>query len=703
MVSKFVDSPAAKKVSVLSESVQTHGRAMAKLLKDAEKLRHVLSANVETQTSFEGLYDDIDFKYKIKRSDFEAMAAEHADRVGAAVQKALDAAELDIAQLDSIILHGGASRTPFVQKALEKIAGGDKLRSNVNSDEAAVFGAGFRAAEISPSFRVKEIRISDGAGYAAGMKWTDQHGKPKQQRLWTERSLLGAAAKEITFNNLEDFSISFYQQVVSGAEPVLRDTKVLETQNLTASVAQLKTDHGCADSDISFKVSLRLSSENGEVNAVKALVGCEADEPEKEGSVMDGVKNLFGFGKKDQQPLKEGEDNAEAEESASTTESIDTATTSSVESTATSSTSTESSSEAAESTPGPKKKQFVSIPVEFSLTKSGVAGLAKEDLIKSKDRIKAFEASDRARRQREEALNQLEGFTYKIRDLLDGESFIAASTEEERTALEEAASAASDWLYEDGVDASKDELKSRLKQLKDLVGPIEKRIKESKERPELVQSLKDALNQTTIFVETIGKQIADYEVFIASASSTATSETGSTVTAAPSQEPGEFDGLEDDETTTTTTAKATKEDMGPVPPLYTMEDLKVITTLAQSTLDWLKEKLDEQLKLPDNVDPVLTVKDLKEKTQVLEKAGVDLAMKSVNAGKKKNSSSKKSSKTKKSTKSKTGDVPPDATLNLEDFLKSGPDGASEADIEELLKQLKDHKEKEQEKPSHDEL
>ncbi|KAK6080474.1 hypothetical protein SCUP515_03493 [Seiridium cupressi] len=703
MISKFVQTSAAKQMSVTAESVQGHGRAMAKLLKDAEKVRHVLSANQETGTSFEGLYEDVDFKYKISRANFEALAEEYATRVTATVQKALDVAELDITQLDSIILHGGASRTPFVQKALEKIAGSEKLRSNVNSDEAAVFGAGFRAAEISPSFRVKEIRISDGSNYPAGFKYTDANGKTKQQRLWTERSLLGAAAKEITLNNHEDFTAQFYQQVPAADGLVDKETKVLTTKNLTASVAELKSSHNCADSDIHFKLNLRLSSEDGEVDVVKASVECEAEESEKEGSVMDGVKNLFGFGKKDQQPLGEGEESTASTETASTTASTDTATTSSVESstTSTGTSSSASSTETADSA-APKKKQLVVIPVQFTLEKSGIPELPKADFTKAKDRIKAFEASDKARRQREEALNQLEGFTYKVRDLLDSDSFVAASTETERSTLEQKSSAVSDWLYDDGADAPQSELKARLKELKDIVTPVEKRIKENLERPELVKSLRGALEQTATFIETIKQKISEAEAFSASASSSTTS--SSTITAAPSSASGDFDGLEDDDFTSSTTTTATPEDRGPVPPLYTLGDLKEITELSDSTLKWLEDKLSEQAKLAENADPALLVKDIADKTKKLEKAGMDLAMKAVNnfdtKGKKK-SSSKKSSKTRKKTASaKTGTAAPEQTIDLKNddgYIKFGGDGEqpSAEDIEELIKKLtKEREEKE---------
>jgi len=46
-------------------------------------------------------------------------------------------------QLESVILHGGSVRVPFVQKALEDVVGTDKLAKTVNADEAAVMGRTF--------------------------------------------------------------------------------------------------------------------------------------------------------------------------------------------------------------------------------------------------------------------------------------------------------------------------------------------------------------------------------------------------------------------------------------------------------------------------------------------------------------------------------------------------------------------------------
>ena len=173
MVKDFTKTPAAQKHGFTLDTVKAHGRTAAKLWKEAERLRQVLSANSETMASFEGLYEEVDFRFKLSRAGFEEMASPLSERLVGPVKRALDAAKLAIDDLDSIILHGGATRTPFVQARLEQLVGDPtKIRSNVNADEAAVFGAAFRGAGLSPSFRVKDIKSRDGVPYSVGVQWS---------------------------------------------------------------------------------------------------------------------------------------------------------------------------------------------------------------------------------------------------------------------------------------------------------------------------------------------------------------------------------------------------------------------------------------------------------------------------------------------------------------------------------------------------
>jgi hypoxia up-regulated 1 len=720
MIAKFVASPAAKSISPTVDAVKAHGRASAKLLKEAERLRQVLSANANTQASFEGLYEDVDFRYKITRAEFEELAASHAARVGVAMQKALDMAGLEVKDLDSVILHGGAIRTPFVQKELEKFVGSaDKIRTNVNSDEAAVFGAGFRGAGLSPSFRVKEIRASEGAAFPAGIKWTNIYEKPQHQRLWQATSFLGAE-KQYSFKNQADFSINFYQHVASSENvspgSAEKETLTLTTQNLTDSVAVLKDKFSCTDGDINVKLSTRLSASNGQVEVTKLIVDCEVEESEEKESMMDNVKNMFGFGKKDQAPLSEDDEDLVETVSSSSTESSTTSTSTSSSASASSSAKDSKDSKDAKDAKPKMTKRFEVIPLKYTIEKKGLPQLPASEITRMKDRLAAFADSDRSRRLREEALNQLEGFTYKVRDLLDNEEFIAASTPAERELLETKSKAASDWIYSGGADASREELKAKLKEMKDVVGPIQTRKDEAVTRPEQLKALQDALNQTITMIAGITEQIANdtknHEAFSASKSSAASAAT----TAAPSPSVDDFADLED-EPSETVSAPPEQETMDP--PVYNAADLVKPQSLYDSISTWLAEKLAEQEKLDITSDPVLFSKDLEAKAKELSDIQVELIMKSMKqpfkskrpTAKPKKATKPKKSKSKSSSKTNSAEKA-EKTLDFNDegqpTFKVGEDGElpSEEEILAFIEKNKAEnaaKEKEEKKSKKDEL
>ncbi|TVY46795.1 Hypoxia up-regulated protein [Lachnellula occidentalis] len=718
MIAKFIASPAAKSISPTIEAVQGHGRAAAKLLKEAERLRQVLSANANTQATFEGLYEDVDFRYKISRADFEKLAEPYAARIAVTMQKSLDVAGLKVKDIDSVILHGGATRTPFVQKELESFIGkADKLRTNVNSDEAAVFGAGFRGAGLSPSFRVKEIRASEAAAYPAGIKWTNIYEKPQHQRLWQATSFLGAE-KQYSFKNQKDFTINFYQHVPSSENvspgSAEKDTLTLTTQNLTESVAVLKDKFGCKDGDINMKLSTRLSASNGQVEIVKAVVDCEVEEIEEKDSVIDNVKNMFGFGKKDQAPLSDDEELVETI-SSSSTESSSSSTSASSSSASESPSAKDSKDTKSKDSKDAKPKitkRFEVIPLKYIAEIKGLPQLPTSEITRMKNRIAAFDDSDRSRRLREEALNQLEGFTYKVRDLLDNEEFIAASTAEERATLEAKSSAASDWIYSGGAEASREELKAKLKEMKDIVDPIQTRKDEAITRPEQLKVLQEALNSTQTMIAGIKEQIANdtksHASFSASKSSAA-SASSTSATPSPSSV-DDFADLEDEPSTETVSSPP--EEATLAPPVYTEADLTHPQSVYVSVSSWLTTKLTEQEALAITADPVLLTKDMAAKAKELQDMQVELVMKGLKQPPKANrpttkpKSKSKPKKTKTKSKSggkKTGSAEkPEKTLEFDDagmpMFKIGEDGEmpSEEEIMKWFEKSKAEQEKNEE-------
>ena len=648
MITKFADSNRMKALGADASFIKKDGRTVAKMWKEVERIRQVLSANTEAASSFEGLmHEDVNFKYKLTRADFESLTAKYTERVRFPIIQALSLAKLDLIDLESIILHGGAVRTPFVQKELESIVGAHKVRTNVNSDEAACFGAAFKAAGISPSFRVKEIRVGDVAAHAVGLSWVSD-GKERQQKLFQPSSHTGTE-KQVPFKMTEDFSFSLHQQALKGVEgtidiPVSR----IQTLNLTASVKELIDKAGCSIADVNTTFSMRLSPVNGLPEVTRGSVTCETVEAKK-GDFVGNVKGLFGFGsKKGEQETSESELEGGSTPSKAATESPIPS-----PSKSTASEPKASSSKSNEKAKDSKKKVEV-VYVGFSVNETGLPQFNPSELRRVKDRMASFDASDRNRKLREEALNTLEGYTYKARDLVEDEGFVQASTKQERAKIEEKFKSASDWLYGDGADASREELKSRLKELRDLVDPIQKRKEEALKRPQEVKSLKDSLEQTKGLIEMVRMQAEKASEAAASASASSASLV-SEAQASPQTTSTVDDGFADleEESSTTSTKPATTSKV-PEMPTYSTEDIVDMSQTHESIKKWLDDKLAEQDKLGPTDDPVILSSDLAAKSQELNKVVMEVLQKKMKVPPKPKASKKaKTSKTKAAKKSKT--------------------------------------------------
>lgn len=632
ILSQFVEAEQVKKLGLKREQIQKHAKTMARIWKEAERIRHLLSANAVSSATLEGLYDDdVTFKYSLTREKFEDLAADHAARVGSPLEAALQSSGLTLDHLDSIILHGGAVRTPFVQKQLEKIAGGSsKLKANVNADEAAVMGAAFKAAALSPSFRVKDIRDTDISGFAFNLKWNVE-GKEKSQKLFTPSSQIGAE-KQVPLKTLEDVKLGFDQTVGDKELPVLE----VDAANLTKSVVELKDKHGCGAANISTTFNIRLSVVNGLPEVLSGTVSCETENG-KSGTVMDNVKGLFGFGSKNDREQKVLEDDDTTEESAETPLQVSDPTSSgstmssASPSPAESSASYPPSSASISAKAGRATPSVVSIPLSFKSTVVGLNAPPLKSLPRVRQRLTQFDTSDRNTILRAEALNTLEAFTYRARDYLEDESFIGASSVSSRKELEKQLSSISEWLYGDGLDAKLQDFKDKLKNLRGLIDPVLKRKDEAVKRPDAIKALKEGLESLNSMIKMVEGNIQRAVEDAASSSSEAASSTASSVTASTSSTVAEGDDLEEDPYSTPSATEATETEEAPPfrPYQYTAEDLSQLTTKYDTVMKWFQEKLALQEKLGPHDDPAFLVAELETKGQELQRVVSETIMKTI--------------------------------------------------------------------------
>merc|ERR1711998_270829 len=121
-------------------------KAITKLRQSTDKIKEVLSANKDTMLMVESLMDDIDFKSKITRSQFEELNAETFKSIETTIKDAIAASGLKVDEIHEVIPFGGGTRSPKIKELVLKATEREAWQPAINTDEAAALGAAFVAA-----------------------------------------------------------------------------------------------------------------------------------------------------------------------------------------------------------------------------------------------------------------------------------------------------------------------------------------------------------------------------------------------------------------------------------------------------------------------------------------------------------------------------------------------------------------------------
>ncbi|XP_033641223.1 hypoxia up-regulated protein 1-like [Asterias rubens] len=204
------------KTKKTSKDVREVPRAMSKLFKEANRLKKVLSANMDHMAQVENVMEEQDLRHKVSRAELETMCADLFERISRPIDMALKSSELSMSEIDSIILVGGGTRVPKVQETLMEVTKRSELGKNINADEAAALGAVYQAAHLSKGFKVKKFIVKDANVYPIQVEFqrvgTDDDGQEVTKTV--KRTLFGQnnpfpQKKVMTFNRHKtDFSFT---------------------------------------------------------------------------------------------------------------------------------------------------------------------------------------------------------------------------------------------------------------------------------------------------------------------------------------------------------------------------------------------------------------------------------------------------------------------------------------------------------------
>lgn len=98
------------KMKKTKTDVFSNPRALAKLFKEAGRVKNVLSANTDHFAQIEGLLDEQDFRLQVTREQFEELCGDLFDRAVSPLERALNNSGLDLSVINQVTLFGGSSR-----------------------------------------------------------------------------------------------------------------------------------------------------------------------------------------------------------------------------------------------------------------------------------------------------------------------------------------------------------------------------------------------------------------------------------------------------------------------------------------------------------------------------------------------------------------------------------------------------------------
>jgi molecular chaperone DnaK len=145
--------------------------SLQRLREAAEKAKHELSSSVETEINIPfiavGPSGPVHMQRTLKRSELEILTRDLVERTLTACRQVLKDAKVKADQVDQVVLVGGMTRMPLVQRSVKELFGKDPHKG-VDPDEVVAVGAAIQGAAITGV--IDEVLLLDVAPLSIGVE-----------------------------------------------------------------------------------------------------------------------------------------------------------------------------------------------------------------------------------------------------------------------------------------------------------------------------------------------------------------------------------------------------------------------------------------------------------------------------------------------------------------------------------------------------